>query len=88
MERFSRRTISVSEGRRRSQHQDERGLHSFVKVVSDDVYVDVADAADVVDVVGAGFDVVGAGVFGSGAGGGYTSGSQSEQDDSREHTIS
>ena len=90
MERFSRRTISVSEGRRRSQHQDERGscLHSFVKVVSDDVYVDVADAADVVDVVGAGFDVVGAGVFGSGAGGGYTSGSQSEPDDSREHTIS
>ena len=26
VERFSRRTISISEGRRRSQHQDERGF--------------------------------------------------------------
>ena len=42
------------------------------------------DAVDVVDVV----DVDHPGVFGSGAGGGYTSGSQSEPDDSREHTIS
>jgi len=42
----------VSEGRRRSHNQEERG------------------------------------VFGSGGGGGYTSASQSEPDDSREHTIS
>ena len=32
--------------------------------------------------------ILNSGVFGSGAGGGYTSGSQSEPDDSREHTIS
>ena len=56
-----------------------------VAVVVD--FVDTFDVVDIVDVVDT-FDIVEPGVFGSGAGGGYTSGSQSELDDSREHTIS
>ena len=53
----------------------------FFVVVGSDVDVNVDDVVGVADFLHLG-------VFGGGAGGGYTSGSQSEPDDSREHTIS
>ena len=154
VERFSRRTISVSEGRRRSHNQEERGrfifgssndwdicpflfpytsstsslsflllllhllnLHPFH--LSDiilqkysppssstspspasppvQVYLEVEVVAIVVFpssslLVFLHLSIISLstcpGVFGSGGGGGYTSASQSEPDDSREHTIS